>query len=109
MLGRIGGRLERRGPSTVNDLYNLARFRALLHSLRDSNRTHPESGESRGLHSIDLDHALECLRRAVEAGWSDADRAEREPDLAPLHDREDFCRLIAALRDRAFPANVFAP
>src|SRR5262249_35143071 len=48
------------------------------------------------------------LERAVQAGWSDAARTSRDPVLIPLHDREDFRRLLVALFDRGFPADPFA-
>jgi tetratricopeptide (TPR) repeat protein len=53
--------------------------------------------------------AVQTLRVAVAAGWIDARHTARDPDLAPLHDRDDFRRLLAALFDRGFPANPFAP
>jgi hypothetical protein len=32
----------------------------------------------------------------------------RDPDLAPLRERQDFTRLLADLFDRGFPADPFA-
>jgi serine/threonine-protein kinase len=52
--------------------------------------------------------ATDALRAAIAAGWRDALHTGRDPDLIPLHDREDFRRLLADLFDRAFPADVFA-
>jgi hypothetical protein len=48
------------------------------------------------------------LREAVRAGWNDAQHTSRDPDLAPLRDRDDFRRLVAELFDRGFPADPFA-
>jgi len=49
--------------------------------------------------------AMFWLREAVRAGWNDAPRTSRDPNLAPLRDRDDF-RLL--LLDLAFPAEPFA-
>jgi serine/threonine-protein kinase len=53
--------------------------------------------------------AVAMLRRAIAAGWNDARRTGRDPDLDPLRDRDDFRRLLAELLDRGFPAQPFAP
>ena len=42
--------------------------------------------------------AVEALRRAVDLGFADADRLEREPDLATLKDDPQFQELIARMR-----------
>jgi serine/threonine-protein kinase len=55
------------------------------------------------------DEAVQTLKQAILAGWSDAGWASRDPDLAPLHARTDFRRLIVDLFDRTFPAEPFAP
>jgi serine/threonine-protein kinase len=52
--------------------------------------------------------AVQTLREAVAAGWSDAGHAARDPDLAPLRDHADLHRLMAELFDRGFPADPFA-
>jgi hypothetical protein len=49
------------------------------------------------------------LRQAVAAGWNDARQTDRDPNLDPLRDRDDFRRLLAELLDRGFPADPFAP
>ena len=57
------------------------------------------------------DEALATLRQAVLAGWSDPARTADDPGLTPLHDREDFRRLVRDLwdrSDRAFPSEPFA-
>jgi serine/threonine-protein kinase len=53
--------------------------------------------------------AVQTLRAAVTAGWSKAQHTSRDPDVAPLRDRDDFRRLLAELFDRGFPADPFAP
>jgi serine/threonine protein kinase/tetratricopeptide (TPR) repeat protein len=53
--------------------------------------------------------ALEALRAAIKAGWSNAPWTGRDPDFVPLHDRPDFHRLVAELFDRGFPNDPFVP
>jgi serine/threonine-protein kinase len=53
--------------------------------------------------------AMQRLREAVAAGWSDAGHTGRDPDLDLLRNRDDFRRLLAHLFDRGFPADPFAP
>jgi hypothetical protein len=53
--------------------------------------------------------AVQLLKEAVAAGWSDAGTTSRDLDLVPLHDRDDFRHLLAELFDRRFPADPFAP
>ena len=55
------------------------------------------------------DEAIRTLRQAVAAGWTNAQRTSRDPDLAALHGRDDFCGLVATLFDRSFPAAALAP
>jgi hypothetical protein len=70
------------------------------------------------------DEAMQTLRAAVTAGWGRPEWAPRDtravnrsiaawtahdPDLFPLHDRDDFQRLVAQLFDRDFPTDPFAP
>ena len=52
--------------------------------------------------------AVQTLEEAIAAGWNDAGKTSRDPDLAPLRDRDDFRRLLAELFDRGFPADPFA-
>jgi eukaryotic-like serine/threonine-protein kinase len=52
--------------------------------------------------------AVQTLKEAVAAGWKDAGRISRDPDLAPLRNRGDFRRLLAELFDRGIPADPFA-
>jgi eukaryotic-like serine/threonine-protein kinase len=53
--------------------------------------------------------AVQALKQAIAAGWNDAQHTSRDPNLAPLRDRDDFRRLLAELFDRGFPADPFAP
>jgi serine/threonine protein kinase len=43
------------------------------------------------------DRAMELLRKAVEAGYKNAERLKTDPNFGPLHDREDFKQLVAEL------------
>jgi serine/threonine-protein kinase len=52
--------------------------------------------------------AVDALKQAIAAGWKNATKTSRDPDLAPLRDRDDFRRLLTELFDRGFPANPFA-
>ena len=53
--------------------------------------------------------AVQMLKQAIAAGWNDAGKTSRDPDLASLRDRDDFRRLVAELFDRGFPADPFVP
>ena len=52
--------------------------------------------------------AVVTLERAIGAGWNNAAKTSRDPNLAPLRDREDVRRLLSKLFDRGFPADPFA-
>jgi hypothetical protein len=54
------------------------------------------------------DEAMASLTKAVAAGWNNPALAATDSDLAPLHGRDDFRRLVAGLFDRVFPADPFA-
>jgi serine/threonine-protein kinase len=53
--------------------------------------------------------AVQTLTAAIAAGWSDARRTSRDPDLIALRERDDFRRLLAELFDRSFPVDPFVP
>ena len=76
-------------PSSVPTalLYHLAGVHALAAD-RD--------GANREQH---IRHSLELLRRAVDHGFRDAEQLRADADLKPLHDCEDFCKLLAALEN----------
>ncbi len=48
------------------------------------------------------DRAVELLRKAVAAGWSDAAHMKEDADLDPLRGRDDFRKLLAEL-EKKFP------
>jgi serine/threonine-protein kinase len=52
--------------------------------------------------------AMDALRAAVKAGWSNARRTADDLNLSPLRDRADFQQILADLYDRAFPKDPFA-
>jgi eukaryotic-like serine/threonine-protein kinase len=79
-------------------LYNLARDNAFCVS--------DAHGEARK--QSRAAEAVATLRAAVAAGWRDAALTSRDPDLATLHDRDDFQNLRAEMFDRGFPADPFA-
>lgn len=45
----------------------------------------------------EAERAIEALRKAVEAGWSDAEPLRSGEDFAPLREREDFKAIVAEL------------
>jgi eukaryotic-like serine/threonine-protein kinase len=47
------------------------------------------------------DQAMDLLRKAVTAGWSDAAHMAKDADLDPLHGREDFKKLIESLAKKS--------
>jgi serine/threonine-protein kinase len=47
------------------------------------------------------DQAMAALRLAVEKGYEDRARLQKDPDLDPLREREDFKRLLAELAGRS--------
>jgi serine/threonine-protein kinase len=85
------------GSKAAGDLYNVACALSLTVPLA--------TGAQRRTIAIE---AVETLKQAVIAGWNNAQHASRDPDLAPLRDRDDFRRLLAELFDRGFPADPFA-
>ena len=66
----------------------------------------PIIGDDGGSRALAVE-AVEALHAAIAAGWTDAARTGSDPDLASLHDRDDFRRLLAELFDRVFPAAPF--
>jgi hypothetical protein len=104
MLGRTGeaaGVMHERaslGSEGPTDLYNDACQLALCIPI-----AHP------AVQAQELaEEAMATLHAAVAAGWNNAAHTSRDPDLAPLHDRDDFRRLLGQLFDRGFPADPFA-
>ncbi|HUL78883.1 MAG TPA: tetratricopeptide repeat protein, partial [Vicinamibacteria bacterium] len=65
------------GPTDPHTVYNVACTYALLLRKQES---------------------LAVLRKAVEAGYSEADPASRDPDLAILHGEPEFERLLEQMK-----------
>ena len=94
-VAREGAELAQRNPG---DLYSAACGLALC--------VGPAPPEQR---QALADEAAEMLKQAVAAGWNNAQLTNRDPDLASLHDRDDYRSLVAELFDRSFPAEPFVP
>jgi WD40 repeat protein/tRNA A-37 threonylcarbamoyl transferase component Bud32 len=83
------------------DVYNLACGYSQL-SLLSEHATPPAPSSERAALA---DRAMEALRRALAAGFSDFRLMDRDEDLDPLRSRADFKALML---DRGFPLNPFA-
>ena len=55
------------------------------------------------------DRAIELLEQAVRAGWNDAKHTAKDPDLDPLHDRDDFKKLLAEMEKKAAAKSARQP
>jgi tetratricopeptide (TPR) repeat protein len=64
----------------------------------------PEGGRKQELAA----ETVRVLEEAVAAGWNDAARTGRDPELAPVRNRDDFRRLLVDLFDRGFPVDPLA-
>ena len=53
--------------------------------------------------------AIQTLKEARAAGWSDGLHTSRDPSLTSIRDRNDFRRLLSEMFDSGFPANPFGP
>jgi serine/threonine protein kinase/tetratricopeptide (TPR) repeat protein len=84
-------RLEKRHPADPMSLYNAACCRALI-AAAQARAGGP--GAAR-LAKEEADRAMGWLRKAVAAGFADADQLRQDADLDPLRDREDFRKLLA--------------
>jgi tetratricopeptide (TPR) repeat protein len=70
---------------TADKWYNFARIYSIVSTKL------PEKQQE------NADRAMELLRKAVEAGYKDVKHLKTDPDLVPLHERDDFKKLVAAL------------
>jgi len=55
------------------------------------------------------DRAMELLQQAVQAGWKDVDHITNDTDLDPLHDRDDFKKLLESLQSPSTSAAEAPP
>jgi tetratricopeptide (TPR) repeat protein len=90
----------------AGDFFNLARTHALCAS-RPVDEKVPPTSDERADQEAHANRAMAALRRAVDAGWRDAARMAKEPDLDPLRSRDDFRELLLSLLDLAFPSDPF--
>jgi tetratricopeptide (TPR) repeat protein len=77
------------------DLYNLACAYALSSTVIEKVRARSQAGNPPAAQEL-RDKAMEALRKAVAAGWSDV-RSMEHDDLKPLRSREDFRALIRGM------------
>jgi tetratricopeptide (TPR) repeat protein len=71
-------------PDTLASMYNLACCQALLVPYS------PDKEKQARL-------AMECLKKAIAAGFNDISLMKKDSDLDALRDREDFKKLLAEL------------
>jgi tetratricopeptide (TPR) repeat protein len=83
------------------DIYDTACNQSLLAGVAADARSTLTAAERQA----EADKAMTSLRRAVGAGWRNANHMRVDPDLDPLRSRRDF---QALLMDMAFPADPFA-
>jgi serine/threonine-protein kinase len=82
--------LEQVSPRGKTDACNLACVSAQLSLVLG--RDHPDRS------TAEADRAIQALREAIAAGYQDAERLEKDPDLEPLRSRADFQQLVAELK-----------
>jgi len=89
LFGRAAGIMETLADRYPSQRYNQACFLALMVPLADP--------DARGAAAA---RAMEVLRQAVDAGYEDVQALETDSDLDPLRKREDFRKLLSALRQK---------
>jgi serine/threonine-protein kinase len=91
--------LERRElwPDQPDELYRIACEEALTASAV-GRRKDVLSADEQIERALYLDQAMETLRRAVAAGFTDGERLGKESALDPLRPREEFQKLMAGLK-----------
>jgi serine/threonine-protein kinase len=97
--------LEKSPPLGGAGLYHLAGVQAQCAALRTAAGERPTEDEEAGRRGA-LDRAMDTLRRAVAAGFQDADRLRQDTNLDPLRSRADF-RMLRM--DLEFPSDPFPP
>jgi serine/threonine-protein kinase len=80
------------------DLYNMACAYSLSSTVVDKVRSRERERSTPTSQEL-IDKAMDAVRRAVAAGWSDA-QALLHDDLKPLQARSDFREILAKLRSR---------
>jgi tetratricopeptide (TPR) repeat protein len=81
----------------ADDLYNSACLRAITAAVvtRDPKIS---SADAARLAREEADRAMAWLKKAVAAGFTDAEHIRQDTDLDALRDREDFQKLLAAIQ-----------
>jgi tetratricopeptide (TPR) repeat protein len=95
--------LEAQPDLIPNELYRLACLDSLCSALVGGGRPSLTTAEEARRRFL-ADQAMDTLRRAVRAGFTDLARFREDHDLDPLRARSDFQLLML---DLAFPANLF--
>jgi tetratricopeptide (TPR) repeat protein len=94
-------RWEQMHPTDAASLYNAACYRAVVAELQ----TKTPGDESVQLAQADAERAMEWLRQAIEAGWTDAAHLRQDTDLDGLRERQDFQELLAELESAQSKSN----
>jgi hypothetical protein len=92
-------RLESLAEPSPYDLYNLACVRSLSSELISAD-TSGQTGSVNSQRKKLTDRAMDALRRAVAAGFSDVAQIEKDADLGPLRSRAEVKAMIAKLRGK---------
>jgi tetratricopeptide (TPR) repeat protein len=88
---------------SAKDLYRLARIRSLCSAVLEKEPNRQAADDPRQS-QVYADQAVDALRRAIGAGWSDLSSMEENPDLDVLRLRNDFQALLSLMRERSRPA-----
>lgn len=80
----------------AGDFYNQACCFSLLSRLSVAGRTEVDD-QTRAMVEEYAVQAVDLLRQAINHGFRQADAIRKDPDLEPLHQREDFEKLLAEL------------
>ncbi len=92
---RAAEAFEKLNGTDAGSLYNAACFRAVL---AGAERGSGKSAESAKQADLEADRAMTWLKKAVAAGYRDADHISKDHDLDALGDRADFKKLLSDLQ-----------
>jgi serine/threonine protein kinase len=92
-------------PVDAVDLYNIACYLARCAAMAEGPIAQDGSQIAGAAPEAYADEAMQYLKQAIDAGWSDWGHTAADPDLTPLHARRDFQELVL---DAVFPARPFA-
>ena len=81
---------------SADSLYHAGRMRAVTASVLRADAKSEGAGKQA---SAEADRAMDWLRKAVAAGWTDADRLAKDKELDALRGRLDFKKLLAELEE----------